>query len=124
MRLLLDTHVLLWWLNGDEMSDESAAAIRDPENDVVVSVVSAWEISVKAAKGRIAVEAGLWEAIAESAFDILPIEWRHAQQVQVLPPIHGDPFDRMLVAQGQVDGLVLVTRDPHIHRYDLMTMAA
>ena len=124
MRLLIDTHVLLWWLAGESLSDECIEAIADPENDVVVSVVSAWELSVKAAKGRIEIAPGLWDAIAESSFDVLPIEWRHAQQLQLLPPLHADPFDRMLIAQSQAEGLVFVTRDRQIHQYDIVTMAA
>lgn len=124
MRILLDTHVLLWWMQDERLSDECRDAISDPMNDVVVSVVTGWELSIKSAKGKISVHADLWSTIVENGFDILPIQWSHALTAGLLPPLHSDPFDRMLVAQSQVEGLVLATRDRALLQYDVVPLMA
>ena len=121
MRLLLDTHVLLWWLADDlKLTRVSRAIIANPDNEVLVSSVSLWEISIKAALGRIEVELDdLEAAIARNGFRPLPIGFRHALTAGRLRPVHRDPFDRMLVAQASVEELRIVSHDRVFERYNL-----
>jgi PIN domain nuclease of toxin-antitoxin system len=121
VRLLLDTHVLLWWLSGDRKLPKNARdVIANPDNEVLVSSASAWEISIKAALGRLDIELDdLEEAIVKNGFRSLPIGLRHALTVGRLPNIHRDPFDRMLVAQASVEELRLLTHDRVFERYGL-----
>lgn len=122
-RLLLDTHVVLWWLTDDpELSDDVKTTIDD-ELEVYVSVASIWEVAVKQALGKIEKPTDLPEHIRDSELPVLPIGFTHAVTAARLPAIHRDPFDRMLVAQAQTERLTLVTRDRHIHRYDVACLA-
>ncbi len=111
MSLLLDTHVLLWWLKDPALLSEGARnAIEDGENLVYVSAAVAWEIAIKRALGKL--QAGnLEEAITENQFLTLPVTVSHALAVEKLPDHHRDPFDRMLVAQAMSERLTLVSRD-------------
>jgi PIN domain nuclease of toxin-antitoxin system len=121
MRLLLDTHVLLWWLSDDRKLVRTARQIiGNSENDVLVSSASVWEISIKAALGRleIALEE-LEDAVALNGFRSLRIEFKHAVGAGSLPPIHRDPFDRMLVAQARIEELRVVSHDQVFERYGL-----
>ena len=125
MKLLLDTHVALWWLGGIEtISDEARAAIEGSENDVFLSAASVWEAGVKVATGRLRLDAPLVPSAREAGMVELPVTWSHAERAASLPPVHGDPFDRMLVAQALAEGLVLVTRDPAIKQYAVPTLSA
>lgn len=121
MRLLLDTHILLWWLADDrKLAKNARAIIANPDNDVLVSSASLWEISIKAALGRLEVELDdLEDAISRNGFRSLPIGFRHAITAGRLPAIHRDPFDRMLVAQAGVEELRVVAHDPVFERYGL-----
>lgn len=120
MNLLLDTHVLLWWLADDPALPVAArVAIADPGTTVVVSAASVWEISVKQAAGRLDAPDNLIEAIEHNDFDILPITAPHALAAGKLPPHHADPFDRMLIAQAEHDRLTLVTVDRRFAEYDV-----
>ena len=121
MRLLLDTHVLLWWLADDRKLAKSARAlIANPENDVLVSAASLWEISIKAALGRLEVELDdLEQNITDNGFRSLPINFRHALTAGRLPAIHRDPFDRMLIAQASVEELRVISHDKVFERYGL-----
>ncbi len=121
MRLLLDTHVLLWWLVDDrKLTKNGRAIIANPDNDVLVSSASLWEIAIKAAQGRLEVELDdLEAAIARNGFRSLAIGFRHALTAGRLPAIHRDPFDRMLVAQASVEELRLVSHDRVFERYGL-----
>ena len=124
-RLLLDTHVLLWSLaEPQKLSNRARDALQDGHNDVFVSAVTAWEIAVKRAKGRITAPDNLSTVIEERGFTHLPLTFRHAEGAGSLPPHHRDPFDRFLIAQAQIEGLVLVTRDVEIPRYGIRTMTA
>jgi PIN domain nuclease of toxin-antitoxin system len=117
--LLLDTHVVLWWLADDpELADEIKDRL-DHEPDVQVSAATVWEIAIKQALGKIIAPADLPGQIRDSGFRQLPIGFAHAMAAGRLPPIHRDPFDRMLVAQARCEGLTLVTRDQHCQRYDV-----
>lgn len=124
-RFLLDTHALLWWMAEPQRLDGRAhEAIADPSNEVFVSSISAWEITVKHALGKLQAPDNLEASIKKQGFTPLALTFRHAEQAGALPPHHGDPFDRMLVAQAQIEGLTVVTRDRHISRYDVLTMPA
>ena len=125
MNLLLDTHVLLWWLDDPALlSVKARAAIADGSNTVYVSAAAAWEIAIKRALGRLDAPDDLEEMMAEERFLPLPIRVRHALAVASLPPIHLDPFDRIQVAQAQLENLMLATRDPFIGRYDVPVLEA
>ena len=124
MRLLLDTHVLLWWLGDDpKLSVSVRSAIAAEEAEIYLSVASLWEIAIKRFQGKLEVE-GIEEAITEGSLKELPICAAHAWAAGGLPPHHRDPFDRMLVAQAQLEGLTIVSRDPRINRYDVHVLAA
>jgi PIN domain nuclease of toxin-antitoxin system len=123
VRLLLDTHALLWWLADDPLSDEATGCIADPGNAVAVSAASAWEISVKSALGKLRFEGSIVDHVEASGFDPLPVSLRHAERAGALPLHHRDPFDRMLVAQAQAEGMVLVTRDVAFGAYDVELLA-
>ena len=125
MRLLLDTHIFLWWLSDWEQISESArAAIADPNNEVLVSAVTGWEIGIKKARGRLVAPDNLAAVVEEKRFEHLSLTFAHAERAAALPPHHRDPFDRMLIAQAQAEGLVLVTRDSRIADYEVATMGA
>jgi PIN domain nuclease of toxin-antitoxin system len=125
VRLLLDTSALLWWLDGDAKLGPSArAAIADPDNEVLVSSASAWEISVKRASGKLDAPFDIASAIDRNYFIELPIEVAHAITAGGLPQHHKDPFDRMLVAQTQAEDLTLVTSDPEIAKYEVELLDA
>lgn len=124
MRLLLDTHVLLWWLSAEHLRPKAAAAVSSADSEVLVSAATVWELSIKASLGKLVMPDDLTDQLARHGFDILPIGLAHALAVRSLPPHHADPFDRMLVAQGQVEDLTLVTRDPSIRRYRVRTLQA
>lgn len=117
MRLLLDTHALLWWYTADSrLSRRAQAAIQDETNDVLVSAASAWEIATKHRLGKLAEAPDAYprfeELASRNGFAYVPISHRHGLRAGSYLAAHGDPFDRMLAAQADLDGLVLVTRDP------------
>ena len=116
MRLLLDTHVLIWWDEGARLSREARSAIRDAEQ-VYVSAVSGWEIAIKTALGRLRPLRSVTEAIEESGFEELPVRLRHAAALTALPLHHRDPFDRMLVAQASLEGAAIVSKDEELRPY-------
>lgn len=125
MSYLLDTHTFIWGQAGDPRLGPGATEILiDPSAPVYLSVASAWEMSIKAAQGRLDVPDDLGAILDESGFDVLGIDLRHTAEVRRLPPHHGDPFDRMLVAQARVEGLALVTSDPAMAAYDVEVIDA
>ena len=122
MRLLLDTHTLLWWLAGDQaLSDAAREAIADPDNEVFVSTASAWEIATKYQLGRLSgaalITADIAGAVASQGFTELPISIRDGQAAGGLPAIHKDPFDRMLIAQAVTAGMVIVSSEALFNAY-------
>lgn len=124
-RLLLDTHVVLWSLSApDRLAPPARDAIADPRNAVLVSAASVWEVAIKSALGKLSMPDDLAAQLRHARFDPLAITHGHAEAVGLLPRLHCDPFDRMLVAQAQVEGLTLVTRDAYVRRYDVPTLAA
>lgn len=122
MRLLLDTHALLWWLDGDRrLTRRARGAINDEDNVILVSAASAWEITTKSRLGRLpgaeAVAADVVGAVASQGFSSLGITMLHAQRAGRLPGAHRDPFDRLLVAQAQLDDLAIVSNDAAFDAY-------
>jgi PIN domain nuclease of toxin-antitoxin system len=123
MNLLLDTHALLWaTANMPELSARARQAITQPENTVVASVVSAWEIAIKVSLGKLTSPANLAAAVASCGFEPRTITFEDAEMIRTLPHHHGDPFDRLLVAQALREGMTLVTRDSIFHRYGVATL--
>jgi PIN domain nuclease of toxin-antitoxin system len=118
VNLLLDTHALLWWMADDPRLDASAReAIADAGNSVHVSAVTLWEMAIKHGLGKLSLPEDFDEVLAAQGFHELPVRWEHARQNRALPWLHRDPFDRMLVAQAQVEQLTLVTTDREIRKY-------
>ncbi|HYZ03035.1 MAG TPA: type II toxin-antitoxin system VapC family toxin [Candidatus Binatia bacterium] len=125
MSLLLDTHVLLWWLAADPaLSSVALEAISDPETEVRVSAVSAWEISIKRAIAKLEAPGDLEAMLERHGFVPLPIDVRHALLAGDLPRHHDDPFDRMLVAQAQLEELTIVSRDERLGSYGVPIIQA
>ena len=123
--LLLDTHVLLWWLDDPSLiAGQARALIADPRRAVFVSAAAAWEITIKRQLGKLDAPDDLEDALERERFQHLPIAIRHAVAVAELPPIHGDPFDRIQIAQARLEGLTIVTRDGRIPRYDVRCLRA
>lgn len=121
MRLLLDTHVFLWaCIEPERLSASEQDAIGDPRNDVFVSAASAWEIAIKRALGRLSFPAERFDEFADAmGFRLLPITSSHGIAAGGLPPHHGNPFDRMLIAQAKAEGLAVVTNDGRFPQYDV-----
>ena len=118
MRFLLDTHVFLWWLAGDDrLKKAEREAIRDPENDVYLSAASIWEIVIKQGLGRLRVPESASVAALRLGLQPLPITFEHAEAMATLPPLHADPFDRILLAQARTETLTLVSYDSTIRVY-------
>ena len=120
MRVLLDTHIVLWWLSGhSNLPLRAHTVIADPEIEVLVSAATAWEIAIKSAAGRLDIPDDLSSALEANDFDALPISVAHALGVGRLPLHHADPFDRMLIAQAMIEGLTLISVDPRFRGYDV-----
>ena len=118
MNLLLDTHVLLWWLDDHPLlSEEARVAISDGRNLVFVSAATIWEIRIKQALGKLDIPEDFQRALEGESFEMLDITFAHAYAVGDLPDHHRDPFDRMLIAQAGVEGLTLITRDARFSQY-------
>jgi PIN domain nuclease of toxin-antitoxin system len=125
VRLLLDTNALIWtFADPKRLSAYAGEKIRDESNEVLVSIVSAWEIGVKRAKGKLDFPGRLDEMISEKRFEPLSLTLSHALAIESLPHQHHDPFDRMLVAQAQVEGLTLVTSDREMRHYPISVLPA
>ncbi|WP_376087366.1 type II toxin-antitoxin system VapC family toxin [Roseomonas sp. CCTCC AB2023176] len=121
MRLLLDTHVLIWAVTEpDRLPPRVAKAVAAPRNAVYVSAASAWEIAIKRAAGRLIFPIDeIDEILDRAAMEPLPVSIAHGVAAGALPRHHGDPFDRLLVAQAQIEDLVLVSTDETMGRYDV-----
>lgn len=126
MNLLLDTHTLIWFLNGDgKLSDRVKTVIEDPNNSRIVSIASIWEIAIKISLDKFRFQKGFkffLDMVEENGFDILPVTFEHAMVVSTLEFIHRDPFDRLLIAQCKADNLILATKDENIKRYNIQTI--
>lgn len=121
MKLLLDTHLLLWIVDQYErLSAQARRLIIDPDNEVWFSTASIWEVAIKYGRGRDDFRADprvLRRGLLDNRYQELPVTGEHAVAVAMLPPLHRDPFDRMLVAQSIVEGITLLTGDPLVAQY-------
>lgn len=121
MRLLLDTHILIWSISeSSRFSRLAKGLIGDPENQPLFSVVSLWEVAIKNAIGRVDSKRDVrWMRglMLERGYEEITVVGAHAEAIDLLPPIHKDPFDRMLVAQAAAEGVLLLTADPVVARY-------
>lgn len=124
MNLLLDTHVVLWWLTDDPTLSDDIKDLLDHEPGVFISPATVWEVSIKQAIGKLQEPPDLPERIRDSGFRELPVTVEHAIAAGRLPAIHRDPFDRMLIAQARCADLTLATRDPAIQKYDVAVLVA
>lgn len=124
MRLLLDTNALLWWLADEGLTPQAQDAIADPDNLVVVSAVSAWEISIKKALGKLAAPDDLEHQLHAGGFTPLPVTIAHGIAAGQLARHHDDPFDRMLIAQAIAEGLTIVARDKRFSDYSVALLPA
>ncbi|MFZ5797694.1 MAG: type II toxin-antitoxin system VapC family toxin [Thermodesulfobacteriota bacterium] len=126
-RLLLDTHVFLWWVTDDaNLTAATRRAIADPNNECCLSMVSCWEMAIKSSLGKLrlakSVERFVTEQLAANSFALLPIELRHAARNEKLPFHHRDPFDRLLIAQAMVEKITIVTADQIFGKYGAKTL--
>jgi PIN domain nuclease of toxin-antitoxin system len=120
MNLLLDTHVLLWWLDDNPTISKLAHAnIAIGKNIVFYSAVTIWEIRIKEALGKLKIPDNFEEVLKKQPFESLDITVEHAHSIRSLPLIHRDPFDRLLIAQAKIEKMTLVTRDTHIKKYGI-----
>jgi PIN domain nuclease of toxin-antitoxin system len=127
MRILLDTHAFLWWItDAPQLSARARKIVGDGDNELLLSAASGWELAVKAKLGRIQLPndlvSFLLEQMASNAIESLPVQMAHALHVYTLPDHHRDPFDRLLVAQAQLEHLSILTADPQIARYSIKTL--
>jgi PIN domain nuclease of toxin-antitoxin system len=127
MKVLIDTHTFLWWnIKDPQLSARAEEIISDGKNEIYLSAASVWEIVIKTAKGRLILPGTPAQYISSRMslyrFRSLPIQISHAVHVYELPPYHSDPFDRLLIAQSQLESLPLLTKDDDILRYELETI--
>lgn len=118
-RLLLDTHIILWWLGDNPKLSKKAKTLISEASVVYVSSVSAWEIAIKKSLGKLECPDNFEETILADGFNTLPLLFSHAKTLLQLPLHHDDPFDRMLVAQAKTEKMTLLTHDKIIGRYDI-----
>lgn len=124
MRYLLDTHTFLWWnMDDSQLSSLAKELISDSNNEIFLSAASAWEIAIKTARGRLTLPEDPTRYVSNRlslhGFQALPVQINHAVQVYKLPIHHADPFDRLLIAQSQIESMPLISVDADIRKYDL-----
>ncbi len=122
MRVLVDTHVFLWWVEGNrKLPAKGREALADPDNECLLSLASVWELAIKAGLGKLKlalpVQRYVVEHVAANGFRMLDIRMAHVGRVETLAPHHGDPFDRLLAAQALEEGLPVVSADPVFRKY-------
>jgi PIN domain nuclease of toxin-antitoxin system len=121
LRLLLDTHLIVWWMNGEasKISEKALAALGSEDMEPVVSAVAIWEAAIKRRLGKLEVPVDMLAQIEDSGVELLPVTVRHADFVSSLPAHHADPFDRLLISQAMVEGIALASADETMRRYDI-----
>ena len=125
MNLLLDTHVLLWWLDDNPtLSTEARKAISESSNIVFISAAVIWEIRIKQSLGKLKIPKNFREVLENQPFETLNITSEHAHKISSLANYHRDPFDRMLIAQAMVERFTLITRDENIVKYKVSIIKA
>lgn len=122
MRILIDTHIFLWWDNEPgQLPEQARAYCQDPANTLVLSVASVWEMQIKQQLGKLTLRLPLSQLIHEqqetNGVEVLPVTLEHALALETLPPLHKDPFDRLLIAQANSENIVLLTVDPIFKKY-------
>jgi len=118
MRILLDTHVYLWWLDNPVLlSKKAVELIENPNNTIYISAVVSWEISIKASVGKLNVSSDVMDYIVKNSFIELPITVKHTRELVALENLHKDPFDRILLAQAKSEKLTFITRDSQCLKY-------
>ena len=127
MRILLDTHAFLWWISdAQQLSQKARQIIGNGENTLFLSAASGWEIAIKTRLGKLKLPTDITSFILEqlsvNAITPLPVQMKHALHVSSLPDFHRDPFDRMIVAQAQVEDLLVLTADPQFAGYNVQTI--
>lgn len=123
MRLLIDTHILLWADQRPRLiAARLRAAMRDETNEIVVSAATVWEIAIKRAIGKLLLDRPIVAAVLALGFGILPVAGAHAEHAGSLPPHHNDPFDRLIIAQAHLEGMVLGTQDRLMQPYGVVTL--
>lgn len=124
MKVLLDTHVLLWWLQDSKRLDSEARdRIANPGNEVWVSVAAQWEIIIKRKLGKLSFEGDPALEIRKNGFLAMPIECKHVRELDKLPDIHKDPFDRIMIAQARTESMHLLTNDVKVLAYPVNSIA-
>lgn len=119
-RFLIDTHIFIWWMGkSTKLSKKLFDLLNNPHNIIFLSTISAWEIILKKDKGKLKVPYDIQGGIEASGFPVLTITLPHILGLQKLPPLHNDPFDRMLIAQAQEENLTLITTDKKMTQYDV-----
>ena len=124
MRLLLDTHIFLWWDSApDRLPPRARVLCEDPENELLLSVASVWEMQIKRQLGKLSLQLSLAEMVASqqrvNRLTLLPIQVEHVLALEALPAHHKDPFDRLLLAQAKIEDAVLLTSDAVFERYGI-----
>jgi len=125
MNYILDTHTVIWFLNGDDkLSKKSKEIIENLENLKLVSIATIWEIAIKKSLGKFKFDKGFkqfLDLIEDNGFEIVPLTFDHALTVSTLDFIHRDPFDRLIISQALTDNLIIITKDEYIEKYDVKT---
>lgn len=119
MRILLDSHAVLWWLEDNKSLGPKCRELIEHADEAFVSAVTPWELGIKCSLGKLSMPEGLVSVLESDGFKLLSITAVHAELAPALPPFHRDPFDRMLVAQAQLEALTLVTADNTVAGYDV-----
>lgn len=120
MNLILDTHIILWWMDDNRLLPQKyRLAVADKNNICFVSAVSVWEISIKSAIGKLDIPDNYLDVLLDQNFKELPVSWQHACKVRQLPMHHKDPFDRLLIAQAIIEDLTILSVDKIIPEYDV-----
>jgi PIN domain nuclease of toxin-antitoxin system len=118
VRLLIDSHAFLWWSEASsQLGIEARRAMADPTNEIVVSIAALWELMIKVSLRKLNLPADIEEMVVSQGFSVLPIGFDHLRRFAVLPRIHGDPFDRLLVAQALAEGIPIATADSRFPAY-------
>lgn len=126
MKVLIDTRVFLWFMEGVRLRQNARDFLNDTfANEIFVSFATAWEISIKYGVGKLKIPHApeIWfpDRVRRAGFKMLPIDLQHTLRVHSLPPIHKDPFDRLLISQADVENLTIVTEDPNFNKYQVKT---
>ena len=119
MRILLDSHTVLWWLEDNNSLGSQCRKLIERADEAFVSAVTPWELGIKRSLGKLSMPEGLVDVLESDGFKSLSITATHAELAPALPPFHRDPFDRMLIAQAQIESLLFVTADKALASYDV-----